>query len=91
MAQIGSLVTYITLFIQMDYPIHIDTVSLELSILYFKGLLVKNSLKWCVLYLKIFHFSKQCRPQYHVALICAAFYQGIHCLSKYLPFYRYPE
>ena len=25
----------------MDYPIHIDTINMELSILYFKGLLVK--------------------------------------------------
>ena len=25
----------------MNYPIHIDTVSIELSILYFRGLLVK--------------------------------------------------
>ena len=35
---------FITLFI-MDYPIHIDAISMELSILYFKGLLVKISLK----------------------------------------------
>ena len=26
-----------TLFILMDYPIHIDTISMELSILHFKG------------------------------------------------------
>ena len=32
----------LTLFILMDYPIHIDTIlSMELSILYFKGLLVQ--------------------------------------------------
>ena len=34
-----------TLFILVDYPIHIDTISLELSILYFKRLAVKISLK----------------------------------------------
>ena len=27
----------LTLFILMNYPIHIDTISKELSILYFKG------------------------------------------------------
>ena len=31
-----------------------------------------------------FHFSKQCRSQYHVALSYAAFYLGVHCLLKYL-------
>ena len=33
----------------MDYPkIHIDMIGMELSILYFKGLTVKNSIKWCI-------------------------------------------
>ena len=27
----------LTLCIQMDYPLHIDTISLELSVLYFKA------------------------------------------------------
>ena len=36
------------LFILMDYPIHIATISLELSILYFKGLPVKLSIKQCI-------------------------------------------
>ena len=31
----------------MNYPIHIDTISMELSILYFKGLMVKIFIKWC--------------------------------------------
>ena len=35
------------LFILMDFPIHIDTISMEESILYFKGLSVKISMKWC--------------------------------------------
>ena len=30
-----------SLFILMDYPIHTDTISMELSILYLKGLPVK--------------------------------------------------
>ena len=32
----------LTLFILMDYPIHIDTISRDLFILYFKGLSVIN-------------------------------------------------
>ena len=28
---------FLTLFILIDYPIHIDTISMELSILYLKG------------------------------------------------------
>ena len=31
----------LTFFILIDYPIHIETVSMELSILYFKGLTFK--------------------------------------------------
>ena len=32
----------------MDYPIHIDAISMELSILYFKGLPAEISIKWYV-------------------------------------------
>ena len=32
---------FLTLFILIDYLIHIDTISMELSILYFKGMPVK--------------------------------------------------
>ena len=35
----------VTLFILIDYLIHIDTISMELFILYFKGLPVKISIK----------------------------------------------
>ena len=35
----------ITLFILMNYLIHIDTIIMEMYILYFKGLLGKVSLK----------------------------------------------
>ena len=35
---------HFTLFILIDYPIHIDTKSMELSILYFKWLRVKISI-----------------------------------------------
>ena len=36
---------FLTLFILMDYPIHIDTNRMELSILYSKGLHFKISIK----------------------------------------------
>ena len=32
-------------FILIDYPIHIDTISVEFSIFYFEGLSVKISIK----------------------------------------------
>ena len=41
----------VTLFILMDYPIHIDTTRLKYGIvhfLYFKGLPVKISIKWYI-------------------------------------------
>ena len=38
----------LTIFIPMDYPIHIDTISMELSIIYFKGLSDNNSIKSCI-------------------------------------------
>ena len=37
----------LTLFIMMDYPIHIFRISMKLSILYFKGLSANFSIKWC--------------------------------------------
>ena len=37
----------------MDYPIHIDTICMELSILYFKGLQVKLSINDVLLSLTI--------------------------------------
>ena len=32
----------------MEYPVHIDTISMEESILYFKWLLVKIYLRWYI-------------------------------------------
>ena len=37
--------TFFILFIVIDYPIHIDTISMEVCPLYFNGLPVKISLK----------------------------------------------
>ena len=33
----------------MDFPIPIDTISMELPIVYFKGLQAKNSKLWCII------------------------------------------
>ena len=44
---IGAI-SLITLFILMDNPIYIVILSMELSILYFKGLLIKISTKRCI-------------------------------------------
>ena len=50
-------------FIRIDYPIHIDTISVEFSMLYFKGLSVKISVKRCILVPEDdFSLCKQCRP-----------------------------
>ena len=35
-------------FYSDEYPINIDTISVELSILYFKRLPIKISIKWCI-------------------------------------------
>ena len=38
----------ITVFILIDYPLHIATISMELSILYFKGLSIIIPIKCCI-------------------------------------------
>ena len=85
---------YLNLFILIDYLLHIDTICMKLSILYFKRLSVKISLKWrnsvpedC-LYLRkhnCYGHSPPFRwiiqeglPPY------VAFHLGLHCLPKYL-------
>ena len=42
----------INTFILKNYSVHIDTITREVSILYFKGMWVKMSLKWlfCLLF-----------------------------------------
>ena len=62
----GSLM----LFIMVDFPIHIDTISMDLSILYFKGSQVKNS--------KILHISVSQQTVDPTEM------SGLHCLLKYL-------
>ena len=72
----------VTLFILTDYPIHIDTISMELSIFYSKGLPVKISIKRCisvnedcVLILANSADPDEMPPN-------AAFHLGLHCLPK---------
>ena len=71
------------LFILMDYPIHIDTISMELSISYFKGFSVKISINGVLLSLKIvFILAYSADPDEMLPYV--AFHLGIHCLHKYL-------
>ena len=56
----------------MDYPIHIDTMSMEWSIVYFNGSLVKMVFIW------VNSADPDKMPSY------VAFHLGLHCLPKYL-------
>ena len=84
--QVGEWgVFFLTLCIQMDFPIHVDTMSMGLSIVYFKGSQLKFSKVWCVSVSEscfIFN-SKQCRPWWNAALCCKWLQLGLHCLPKY--------
>ena len=65
----------------MDYPIHIDTISMELSILFFRG--SKFLLNDVFLSLKIdFAFANS--ADLDEMLPYAAFHLGLHYLPKYL-------
>ena len=53
----------LTLCILIDFPIPIDTVSMGLSIVHFKGSQVEFSKLRCISFPDdCFNFSKQCRP-----------------------------
>ena len=69
----------------MDYPIYIDAISMELSILYFKALSVKISINNVFLSLSILASITDAEemPCY------AAFHMGLHfCQSTCFPKYR---
>ena len=52
----------LTLFILMAFPMHVDRISLELPILYFKGSHVEIFKLCCISVMKIcFYLYKQCR------------------------------
>ena len=67
----------------IDYPIHIDTISMELSILYFKGLQVKISINDAFLSLRIV-FILANRADHDEIWLLVAFHLGLYCLPKYL-------
>ena len=65
----------------MDFPIHIDTISMGLPTLYFKGSHVVISKLRCIsmkVFLILANSADPDEMQHH-----AAFHQGLHCLTKY--------
>ena len=68
-------------FILMDFPIHIDAISMDLSILHFKGSHSEFSQLWRISALEgCISLSKSAHPDEMQQ--CAAFHQGLHCLPK---------
>ena len=69
----------------MDYPIHIDTISMELSILYLKRLIVSPKFykMGVFLSLKMVYISANCADTDEI-LPYVAFHLGLHCLPEYL-------
>ena len=61
---------FLTLCILKNVPIHIDTISIGLSTVYFNGSQVELSKLWC-------SFVPDEMPHY------AAFHLGLNCLTKY--------
>ena len=67
----------------MDYPIYIDTISMDLSILYLKGTQVKISkIKYISVPEDCFILANIGDPD--EMLSYAAFHLGLHCLPEYL-------
>ena len=67
----------------MDYPIHIDTISMDFSIWYFKSLPVKIPLNDVFLSPKIvFILTNSADPDEMLHFV--AFNLGLHCLPKFL-------
>ena len=64
-------------FIQMDFPIHIITISMDLSILYLMGHIN------IYLYVKI-NFNLANSADRDEMTHYAAFHVGLHCLPKYM-------
>ena len=68
----------------MDFPIHIDTTSMGVPIVYFKGSQAKYYLNFDVfLSLKVFLILAN-RIDPDEMQHYAAFHLGLHCLPKYL-------
>ena len=67
----------------MDFPMHVDIISMKLPILYFKGSKVEISKLWCI------SVTKNCFCLWNSGdpdekLHYAAFNLGLLCLPKYL-------
>ena len=77
------------IFTHVDYPIHIDTVIMKESILYFYGLQAKISIKWCICVIEdMFYLSQQCRPWWNATLCGIS--SGSSLLAT-ISVCRYPE
>ena len=66
----------------MDFPIHIDTISMGMSIVYFKGSLVEFSKLWLFLSLEVVLILAKSADSGEIKHY-AAFHLGLHCLPKY--------
>ena len=65
----STVILLLTLFILMDFCMHVDKISMELPILHFKGSQVDFSMWWCISVRRFFfHLCKQCRPWWNAAL-----------------------
>ena len=62
----------------MDFPIHIDTISMELSILCVWGSQVEFTKLWCISVLILANSADPDDMQHY-----AAFHLGLRCLTKY--------
>ena len=87
---------FIILFILMNFPKHVDrTISIELSILYFKGLLVKSSIKLCInsvledfFYLKLANSADQDEmPPCATFLLCRSLFTWVK-VFRIIPEFR---
>ena len=73
------MIHWLTLCILMDFPIHIDTISMELPILYFYG----SQVEVYKLPLKVVLILANCTDPDEMQHY-AAFHLGLHCFPKYL-------
>ena len=75
-----NIITFSTHFIRMDYPIHIDTISMKFSILYLRvGKSNFYKMMYCVLE-DVFILANSANPDEMPPY--AAFHLGFHCLPK---------
>ena len=66
----------------MGHPIHVDSLSMELSILYFKGLIAGLNFYKMMYFCPFVIWANSADPDEMPHY--AAFHQGLHCLPKYL-------